>query len=243
VLYEMLPRRPAFAGETTSDVIAAIIERKPDLTLLPPTIHAHVRSVIERCLEKDPKRRARDIADVRHALDAREADVGAPSSKSWAVPVTLAVVGIAVIAAVVAALRWWPAPATTVAAPVEFTFGAPPGYSLAPVHASLSPDGRSIAFVARSDKQINAIFLRSLEAATARRLDGTEDATGVVWSPDGRSVAFFVGGLWKRIGIAGGPPVTIVATCGVLYFGWTFANHFGRSPSRDIAKKIRGWPI
>ena len=35
VLYEMLTRRPAFAGETTSDVIAAIIERAPDLSLLP----------------------------------------------------------------------------------------------------------------------------------------------------------------------------------------------------------------
>src|SRR5688500_967720 len=74
VLYEMLTGTRAFYGETTSDVIAAIIERQPDLSKLPPAVPPHVLRVIERCLEKDPKRRARDIADVRVELDAvREA--------------------------------------------------------------------------------------------------------------------------------------------------------------------------
>ena len=69
VLFEMLTGKRAFAGETTSDVIAAIIERAPDLSALPASTPPHIRRVIERCLEKDPKRRARDIADVRAALD------------------------------------------------------------------------------------------------------------------------------------------------------------------------------
>src|SRR5687767_2394883 len=69
VLYEMLTGRRPFDGETTSDVIAAIIERHPDMSKLPATVPAHVRRVIERCLEKDPKHRARDIADVRAELE------------------------------------------------------------------------------------------------------------------------------------------------------------------------------
>src|SRR5688500_9658008 len=74
VLFEMLSGTRAFRGETTSDVIAAIIERQPDWSKLPPSVPPHVLRVIERCLEKDPKRRARDIADVRVELDAvREA--------------------------------------------------------------------------------------------------------------------------------------------------------------------------
>ena len=75
VLFEMLTRKRAFTGETTSDVIAAILERAPDLSALPASTPPHVRRVIERCLEKDPQRRARDIADVRAALD----DVSSPA--------------------------------------------------------------------------------------------------------------------------------------------------------------------
>ena len=37
-------------------------------------------------------------------------------------------------------------------------------------------------------------------------------------------------------------PVTSVVTCGVRYFGWILAAHCGSSPSRAIAKKMRGWP-
>ncbi len=69
VLFEMLTGQRPFAGETTSDVIAAIIERQPDWSKLPPSTPPHVRRVIERCLEKDPKRRARDIAEVVWQLD------------------------------------------------------------------------------------------------------------------------------------------------------------------------------
>ena len=54
VLFEMLAGRRAFDGETASDVIAAIIERTPDLTRLRKDTPASVRRVIARCLEKDP---------------------------------------------------------------------------------------------------------------------------------------------------------------------------------------------
>ena len=72
VLFEMLTGRMAFSGETVSDTIAAILERQPDWSALPAATPPNIRQVLSRCLEKDPKRRWRDIGDVRIALDDAE---------------------------------------------------------------------------------------------------------------------------------------------------------------------------
>ena len=62
-----------FPGATISDTIAAVLEATPDWTALPPATPPAVRHVLARCLEKDPKRRWRDIGDVRIELDDAEA--------------------------------------------------------------------------------------------------------------------------------------------------------------------------
>ena len=69
VLYEMLTGRPAFARDTVSDTIAAVLEREPDWTALPVATPASVRRVLTRCLDKDMKRRLRDIGDVRVEIE------------------------------------------------------------------------------------------------------------------------------------------------------------------------------
>src|SRR5262245_36469601 len=69
VLYEMLTGRMAFKGDTVSDTIAAILRAEPEWDALPPATPAHVRLLLERCLEKDSKRRLRDIGDARLELD------------------------------------------------------------------------------------------------------------------------------------------------------------------------------
>ena len=81
VLYEMLTARPAFRGETVSDTIAAILEREPDWSALPAQTPPSIRRLLQRCLEKDPKRRLRDIGDAR--LEIEEA-LGAIVSSSGA---------------------------------------------------------------------------------------------------------------------------------------------------------------
>ena len=70
VFYEMLTGRTTFAGDTASDSIAKILERDPDWSALPAATPAPVRRLLRRCLMKDPKRRLRDIGDVRIELDA-----------------------------------------------------------------------------------------------------------------------------------------------------------------------------
>ncbi len=70
VLFEMLTGQQAFAGDTASDTIAAVIERQPDWSRLPPQTPASIRRLLERCLQKDAKQRLRDIGDARLEIEA-----------------------------------------------------------------------------------------------------------------------------------------------------------------------------
>ena len=65
VLYEALTGRQAFAGETISDTIAAILEREPEWQALPAATPRKVQDLLRHCLQKDSHRRLRDIWDAR----------------------------------------------------------------------------------------------------------------------------------------------------------------------------------
>jgi serine/threonine protein kinase len=65
ILFEMLTGQRAFAGQTTSDVLAAILERMPDWRALPPATPPSIARLIRRCLEHEPKARLHDIGDAR----------------------------------------------------------------------------------------------------------------------------------------------------------------------------------
>ena len=68
MLFECLAGRPAFDGETVSDLIARILEREPDWAALPGGTPPRVREVLRRCLRKEAEARPRDIRDVRLEL-------------------------------------------------------------------------------------------------------------------------------------------------------------------------------
>jgi eukaryotic-like serine/threonine-protein kinase len=69
VLYEMLTGRVAFWGETFSDTIVSILDRSPDWSMLPVGTPSMVARLLRRCLEKDPRKRLRDIGDARFELE------------------------------------------------------------------------------------------------------------------------------------------------------------------------------
>ena len=107
VLFEMITGRLVFRRRTISDTIAAVLERSPDWTALPPATPPPVRHVLARCLEKDPKQRWRDIGDVRIALEDAEAwrpqtDSASPKTSraertAWALLVALTAAVAAVL--------------------------------------------------------------------------------------------------------------------------------------------------
>src|SRR5262245_2375592 len=65
VLYEMLTGRAAFAAETIPETLSHVLTREIDLATLPAGTPPRLRSVIARCLVKDPKSRLRDIGEAR----------------------------------------------------------------------------------------------------------------------------------------------------------------------------------
>src|SRR5215472_3496893 len=79
VLFEMLSSQQAFAGEDVSHTLAAVIMKEPDWNALPATTPSSIQRLARRCLNKDPKRRLRDIGEARIAIEdaLSGADVGA----------------------------------------------------------------------------------------------------------------------------------------------------------------------
>ena len=69
VLFEMLTGRPVFAGNTIPETLAAVMRDEPQFDQLPSATPPVVRALLARCLERDPKRRLRDIGEARIALD------------------------------------------------------------------------------------------------------------------------------------------------------------------------------
>jgi serine/threonine protein kinase len=228
VLFELLTGRRAFGGETPSDAIAAVLEREPDWTQLPPSTSPGVRRLLRRCLEKDPKRRVRDIGDARLDLDDESGPATATralSSRSTSVW-TMASAVAATLVVSVAATAWWLSTRSPSALrrPARFTIAAPEGTQLdvgAPVP---SPDGTRIVFPARSSSGQRSLWIRTLDSPTAQPLTGTGNVGGrPFWSPDGQWVGFFADGRLKRVDADGGPALTIA----------TIQNNLGATWSRD----------
>src|SRR5277367_1345450 len=89
VLYEMLTGHLAFSGETVTDTLAAVIMKDPDWSQLPTATPVRVRVPLQRCLQKDPKQRLRDIGDARISLDevlSGAPDATAPAASSTSRP-------------------------------------------------------------------------------------------------------------------------------------------------------------
>jgi serine/threonine protein kinase len=217
LVFEMLAGRAPFTGETPADTIAAVLDREPDWTLLPPATPNGVHRLLKRCLEKNPKRRLRDIADARLDLEDAPSPPTPASRRQRFSPIAGAAVAAAIaIAALLLVARLRPAGALQ---SVQFTLEPPRGHTIVGVPMP-SPDGRQLVFVARSTSRESALWVRSVGDTAAQRLAGTEEASSPFWSADGQSIGFSVDRVLKRITIAGGPvqritelnPLTMGAT-------------------------------
>jgi len=219
VLYEMLVGRAAFAGETVTDIIAAVVTREPDWTALPAATPASIRRLLARCLEKDPKRRLRDIGDVRFEIDEAIAwgssDALTAGSMSGSARLAGAkrvaklartVLWAALGAALASGLAWsgvWPRARPSEARPLRASIVHTEGREVAA--PAISPDGRRIAYRARRVDGMPLLWVRDLASGESQPLPGTEDATMPFWSPDSRDLGFFAGSALKRVPADDGP--------------------------------------
>jgi serine/threonine protein kinase/Tol biopolymer transport system component len=224
VLFEMLTGRQLFKGETVSETLAAVLMREPDFSTLPPNLHPRIRLLLERCLEKEPKDRYHDIADVRVDIQKALADPSGvfaqpitgvePKTKLRTVlPWITAALVLGLITAGVAVWKLKPPEPKRV---MRFTYELPEGQQLfvppnvGGIHLAVSPDGSQFVYLAT-----DGLCLRPVDALDARLLAGTDkDSTEPFFSPDGQWI-----GYWsqsdqklKKVAVSGGAPVVICDT-------------------------------
>jgi serine/threonine-protein kinase len=224
VLFEMLTGTRAFPGDDVTEVLARIIEREPAWSSLPAATPPHIRSLLRRSLDKDPKRRLRDIGEARVAL-TEPASEEAPLVESRP-PRTFQYAGwiVAGLVTIVLALSLvgWRRTGTSEPRGLErYDISSPPGSSVSVINQSsvaISADGRVIAFVATTEG-VSRIYLRRREDAELRVIPGTEGASSPVFSPDGQWVAFASGNELKKTTLDG-PPLTLAKVADHRGIAW-----------------------
>jgi len=225
VLWEMLTGKRLFDGETVSHTLADVLRAPIDFDQVPNSAPVAVRTLLQRCLDRDVKRRLRDIGEARVQIEnyltnprsASEpsATASAPSRLAIGAWIAAGVLLAALGALAVVHFRETPTPVLTTRFQV-----LPPGRATSADYPTISPDGRRLAFVATVDGK-TLLWVRSLDSLTAQSLAGTEDAASPFWSPDSRFLAFFSEGRLKRVDVTGGPPQTLCTVDGVRGGTWS----------------------
>jgi serine/threonine protein kinase len=224
VLFEMLTGRQLFKGETVSETLAAVLMREPDFSTLPPNLHPRIRLLLERCLEKEPKNRYHDIADVRVDVQKALADpsgvlvlptAGVESrTRLRTILPWVAVAGI--LMAVIAGVAVWKLKPPEPPRVSRFYYALPKDQrfsGLASQVLDVSPGGNQFVF-----STSGGLYLQQIGELDARFIAGTDDKPiDPFFSPDGQWI-----GYWsqsdrklKKISISGGAPVPLAD---VLYY-------------------------
>jgi Tol biopolymer transport system component len=224
VLFEMLTGRRLYPRSSVTETLAAVMRDEPRWDELPEKTPVAIRRLLKRCLEKDPKRRLRDIGEARIAIEdclAGNSGIQEPQPVSkrrlpgWAV----AAVSVVVVAAVAVGMefihRRFPArsvPAQT----VRYRISLPGDFKLLESQAfALSPDGKTLATL-----EDRGVWVQPMNALEPRLLPGTRSAESPpFWSPDSRFLVFNSQEKLKKVDLIGSPPVTICSTPGLAMGG------------------------
>ena len=215
VLYEMLTGARPFAGDDVSETLARVIDREPNWAALPDNLPPGLSNFLRHCLQKNPKKRIRDIGDVSLAMEgAFEAlpgvsasDLAATTPRSWRQSIVWTVLTLAV--AGIVGLAVWVVMQPTSLLPRRLVINLPSAAepAQAPVVA-LSPDGRTLVYSASRDG-VPQLYLRPMNELTATPLAGTEGGVSPFFSPDSEWIGFFTETELKKVSIGGGTPLPV----------------------------------
>ena len=236
VLLEMLTGQRVFEAEDVSMTLSSVLQRDPDWSGLPSAVSPSLSVFLRRCLEKEPKQRVHDVADVRLAMEGafetaiRRSDtlVSVPL-QPWQRPIP-AVVALAVVAVVA-----WLASANLARGPLDSGDVIRVAVAL-PERASLmdglrgtsldiSRDGTNVVYrgSAPGAGGQGVLYLRAMDELGGAPLVGTVGGLSPFYSADGQWVGFSVspgGGLWK-VSVFGGA-AEAVATLPSAVIGGTW---------------------
>jgi len=224
VLFEMLSGKQAFAGETVSDVLAKVIEREPDWSLLPAPVPASINRLLHRCIEKDLKRRLQAIGEARitieealsgGGMEIANTGVGVAglTQPTWRriLPWTVAAVAVGLAALMVLHRETAGTGSREVThldisypANVEPAAGLEGGFAL-------SPDGRAVAMIGVRDG-VRRLYIRRLDRPDATEVNDTGGVNTASFSPDSTRVALVPGStLMTVVSLASGERETLTS--------------------------------
>jgi serine/threonine protein kinase/Tol biopolymer transport system component len=224
VVYELLTGKQAFHGESTTEILAAVLRGEPDWQALPETTPLSIRVLLRRCLQKEMNKRARDAGDARIEIEEAlatpvtvELTTAAPTKGFHALGrrALILSVGIFFLGAAIAGIAVWNVKPTLSPTPQvvsRFTITLPQGQQLAGLYSgpalALSPDGTRLAYIARQGG-VQQLYLRAMDSLESTPIPDTEGAVNPFFSPDGQWVGFFAGGKLKKIPVSGGSALTL----------------------------------
>ncbi len=216
VVYEMLAGEPPFTGPTAQAIIARVMTEEPrSLAIQRRSVPEYVEAAVNHALEKLPADRfptARAFGEAlagpvtaaagwsRSSTAARRVDRSSPLRRG--LPYLLTALGL--LAGVLIGSRL----GEKAAPPRPLRLVVPIPAETPPVAIRLSPDGSTLAYISGQGGRL-AIYVRRLDELAARRLEGTEDAFTLSFSPDGEYIAFMVGTTARRVPVRGGAAVGI----------------------------------
>ncbi len=201
VLYELLTGQRLFTGDSTTEILAAVIKEESTLDAVP----AEWRVLLERCLAKDPRQRLQSIGEARILLEKGmpTSVVPPPASSSSRFSIGSAAGWVvAALALAGLAFAYLRPPASVPQRAVQLELLPPAGE--ATTFVQISPDGAVVAMLAKG-----GLWLRTLEFDEAKLIPRTEGGSYPFWSPDSGNIGFFQEGRLKRVAAAGGPVVDI----------------------------------
>jgi serine/threonine-protein kinase len=185
VLFEMTTGKRLFEGATVTDCLAAILKDDPDLSAAPPKI----QRLLASCLEKNPRKRLRDIGDWQRLLEPAPG-TALQSKRNSILP--WAITAGAILAAIVfGAVAWTHSSKQTDVLRLTLQTPEKARMIIGPsILVAISPDGRHVAFAAQIEGK-SGLWVRDLDGPGIRLLPDTEGALTWFWSPESRWIAFF----------------------------------------------------
>ena len=196
ILLEMLTGRPVFAGETTSDVLAAVVTSEPDWTMLPAETPAPIRTLLRRCLEKDRTRRLDSATAARLEIGEALATQARPiavegSVRSWSrgmpARVAAAIAAITVLAVAGGLWRLWQQDYFWRNPLADAKVERLTDFEGEEAHAAISPDGRLMTFISDRDGPLDA-WISQIGSGEFSNI--TQGRFQLMNNPNTRSVGF-----------------------------------------------------
>jgi serine/threonine-protein kinase len=233
VLFEMLTGRRAFDGEDVSETLATVLKGEPDWTLFPADVPAVVRALVQKCLNKARAHRLADISTVLFVLDGSidlaspgvsgvvRADARSPARHHAALLLLALILGSVLTGAV----AWFTARPS--APHLSRLMVTPAPISALTVSGNnrdlaIAPDGTHIVYVGASGTQM---FVRAMDRLEPTPLTGLGLPVDPFFSPDGNWIGFANANVdLRKVGVTGGPPVTLCLLDGAQSRGATWAE-------------------